>query len=175
MEAIAAEASVTKPIVYRTLGDKEAVSEAVAEYLSLEVEKATVVLLDQSDDPRTAFYAAVHAYFTTLAADKELFLFVEHGWASPDGKQLVRMIERAAMPLVERFAINNPHDTHGPNAPTTWAYAVTGALRTVAMMWVREPYCSVEDLASQITDMFVTAPSNNDQPTRLTPPTAPIP
>lgn len=163
MDAIAAEAGVSKPIVYRTIGSKDVVAEAVAEHLSLEIDELTMRILADSQGDTTAFAAATRAFFELIAERRELFLFVEHGWASNDGAQLARMIDRSAQPFIRHFA-QQPDPAHpSPTADRTWAYAMVGAMRTVALMWVQDPYCDIDDLVDQMTThhsrLFVTNPN----------------
>lgn len=154
MEEIAAEAGVTKPIIYRALGDKEAIATAIAEHLSLRIEAKTFDVLRKTSDepPEGSFRAAAYALFETLKEDRKLFLFVEYGWGSRDGRRLETMIERSAAPFIDSFARTRRAVERPPAAARTWAYATVGALRTVAVMWVRECYCSLDEVADEVTE-----------------------
>ncbi|MFN3218874.1 MAG: TetR/AcrR family transcriptional regulator [Acidimicrobiales bacterium] len=151
MDEIAAEAGVTKPIIYRTVGDKAAIGLALAEYLSLQVEAAGFEASACETDPERRFMAAVRSVFEYLAEEQALFLFVEQGWGSADGSHTALLIERAAQPFIDGFAESADGAAHPPEAVRTWAYATVGSLRTVANMWVRDRWCTLDELVEHAT------------------------
>jgi AcrR family transcriptional regulator len=151
MEEIAAEAGVTKPIIYRTVGDKAAIGLALAEHLSLVVEAAASEASASETDPQLRFMAGVRAVFEYLAEEQALFLFVEQGWGSADGSHTALLIERAAEPFIEAFTEAADGAVPPPEAVRTWAYASVGSLRTMANMWVRDRYCDLDDLVEYAT------------------------
>lgn len=151
MDEIAAEAGVTKPIIYRTIGDKAAIGLALAEYLSLHVQATTVEAGASESDPQLRFMATVRAVFEYLADEQALFLFVEQGWGSADGSHTALLIERAAESIIDGFAESADGTAHPPEAVRTWAYATVGSLRTVANMWVRDRYCDLDELVAYAT------------------------
>lgn len=152
MASIAAEAGVTKPVVYRAVGDKEAVAEAVAEYLSQSVASMAREIIDAQPPSRARFREVTRKYFELLQSERQLFLFVEYGWGSHDGTQLETMIQRSAEQFIA--AGRPPGDADKPvrHWSRTVAYASVGALRTVAVMWIRNPYCDIDELADDVTD-----------------------
>lgn len=154
MDEIAAEAGVTKPIIYRTVGDKAAIGLALAEYLSLQVDAVVIESATPDGDPQLRFMAAVRAVFEYLAEERSLFLFVEQGWGSADGSHTALMVERAAQPVIGGFAEaaeSADGAAHPPEAVRTWAYATVGSLRTMANMWVRDRYCTLDELVEYAT------------------------
>ena len=168
MEEIAAEAGVTKPIVYRTVGDKAAIGLALAEYLSLRVQAVGSEATASEHDPQMQFMAAVRALFEYLAEEQALFLFVEQGWGSADGSHTALLIERAAQPFIDGFARSAEGAAYTPEAVRTWAYATVGSLRTVANMWVRDRYCDIDELVDHATAFslrpYPPAPSSAGRP-----------
>ncbi len=161
MESIAAEAGVTKPVLYRAVGDKEAIAVAVAEYLSQRVDSMTNAILESAPPSRERFEATTRSYFELLRSDRELFLFVEYGWGSHDGVQLETMIERAAEPFIRAASKREGGDRVRPQS-RTFAYAAVGALRTVAVMWLRNPYCDLDELAHDVTEFVFRQPGRED-------------
>lgn len=158
MDDIAAEAGVTKPIIYREIGDKGAVAEAVAEHMSLQIEDRTREVLTSAITGEERFRIATRMFFESMWDDRRLFSFVEYGWGSSDGLQLEVMIDRAAIPLMrpdEGLFGGRPATEESRR---TWAFATVGALRTVALMWVRQNYCPIEDLVDDVVE-FVTRPA----------------
>jgi AcrR family transcriptional regulator len=164
MDEIATEAGVTKPIIYRTVGDKAAIGLALAEYLSLQVEAAGIEATACEIDPQRRFMAGVRASFEYLAEEQALFLFVEQGWGSADGSHTALLIERAAQPFIDGFAESAELAAHPPEAIQTWAYATVGSLRTVANMWVRDRWCTLDELVEHATTFSLRPyPPSTDQ------------
>lgn len=152
MDEIADEAGVSKPIIYRTLGSKEEVAEAVAEHLSHQVGELTRQY-QTGLGPMETFRQTVTAFLELLAEEREVFQFVQYGWGFTGNGQLERMIERSAAPFMQMFSAIDGNRTLHPSATAkqTWGYAGNGVLRDVATMWVNEPYCSVEELVDQLS------------------------
>ena len=76
MDDIAAGASVTKPILYRTIGDKAALMNALSESLVDEIDRAVAAGTKREGDPRRAFESAIRCYVEAVEAERNLFLFV---------------------------------------------------------------------------------------------------
>lgn len=152
MASIAAEAGVTKPVVYRAVGDKEAVAVAVAEHLSQQIDEMTRAVLRADLESRERFRLSTHNYFEFVGTERQLFLFVEYGWGSLDGGQLETMIERAADPFLEARRRRAAPSALADARDRTVAYAAVGALRTVAVMWVRNQYCTLDEITDYVTD-----------------------
>lgn len=159
MDDIAAEAGVTKPIIYREIGDKSAVAEAVAEYTSLQIEERTRRVLTASITGAERFRLATRMFFESMWDDRQLLSFVEYGWGSTDGRQLEVMIERAAAPLMRADAGLFGDRPSSEASRRTWAYATIGALRTVVVMWVRDDYCQIDQLVDDVVE-FVVRPAD---------------
>jgi AcrR family transcriptional regulator len=152
MASIAAEAGVTKPVVYRAVGDKEAVAVAVSEHLSRQVEVMTTEVLESEPSSRARFRVATRNYFELLSSERQLFLFVAYGWGSHDGTQLEAMIDRSAEPFIRTERARSGEAQADESRNRTFAYAAVGALRTVAVMWVRNPYCTLDEITDDVTD-----------------------
>ncbi|MEM9035701.1 MAG: TetR/AcrR family transcriptional regulator [Actinomycetota bacterium] len=151
MQDIAAEAAVTKPIVYRAFGDKDGVVDAVAEVLSLRIEATTRDATNSTTEPHAQFREATRAFLEQVRDDRQTFLFVEYGGGSQDGSQLRRMVDRASEPWLRSFGRSVDTGERADPAAVTWAYALNGALRTVALMWVHDPYCDLDELIDDLT------------------------
>lgn len=148
MAEIAASATVTKPILYRTIGDKEALTNALSEMLIDRVNAAVNVRMATGNDPHDDFHAAVSGYLTAIAADRNLFLFVAGG--NQDTAVVQRLVERSARQLIELFTAS------GRDADTsrTWSYAIVGAFQIVALMWLRDDYCDIDVLADDLSELL---------------------
>lgn len=92
MAAIAAEAGITKPILYRHFGDKSGLYQALAERHT----RAVIDLLRPEfakamADPRARARAAIDAYLDTISANLNLYRFLFHRASAEDSRTHVRM------------------------------------------------------------------------------------
>jgi AcrR family transcriptional regulator len=149
MDHVAAEASVSKPIVYRTVGDKAAITIALSEWLIDQIASATGAAQAEVVEPRAQFRAATRAYLATIEEHRNVFLFVNRGEHSTD--LFGRLVERSAHPLIEVFASVREQGHHDLGAARSWAYAIVGALQVAATMWQRDRFRDLDELADDLT------------------------
>lgn len=148
MAEIAAAATVTKPILYRTIGDREALTSALSETLIDRVNAAVDVRRGSGNDARADFHGAVSGYLAAIATDRNLFLFVNGG--NHDTAVVQRLVDRSAEQLVDLFTAAGRDRT----ASQTWSHAIVGAFQIVALMWLRDDYCEIDTLADNLTEFL---------------------
>ncbi len=136
MDDIAAGALVTKPILYRTIGDKAALGAVLAESLIDQIDRSVHVAIRSATDPLAAFEAAIRGYVDAVEADRNVFLFVYS--AAPGTDQFHRLVDRLAAPMVVAFG-GDPSGG-GPDAVEgrIWAWALVGAMQVATTMWMRD-------------------------------------
>src|SRR4051812_12282832 len=76
MDAIAAEAGITKPILYRHFGDRGGLVAALASRFATELRDVLTGALSADDDPRAVFVGTVDAYLAFVERDPHLYRFV---------------------------------------------------------------------------------------------------
>lgn len=152
MEDIAAEADVSKPILYRTIGDKAALVTALSELLVDRVEVAVRRATASATDPRSGFEMAVRGYLDAIDTDRNIYLFVNAGDQSTE--QFRKLVERSAQQLLELFTAARTQAGLDRSAARTWSYAVIGAFQTVTTMWLGDQYCDLDKLARDLTHLL---------------------
>lgn len=152
MDDIAAAAGVSKPIVYRDIGDKDALVAALAErfvdQLNDAVERSTV----RGTGGRATFAASMRATFEVIDDDRNLFLFVTAGGPGTESVRL--LIDRSSSRMIEQFSAIRTAAGLDPLPARTWAYAVVGAIQVIAMMWLRDGYGERTDIADHLTQLM---------------------
>ena len=148
MDEIAAGASVTKPILYRTIGDKAALVAALSETLIDQIDRSVNTATGAAADPLTAFEAAIRGYVQAVEADRNVFLFVNS--AAPGTDQFRRLVDRSAASMVSVFGTARAAVELDPDGAQTWAWAIVGALQVVTTMWLRD---EARDLDALVRDM----------------------
>lgn len=152
MTELAAAATVSKPILYRTVGDRDALvlalSEALVDRIDASVDAATAAAASPHDE----FVAAVSGYLAAIDVDRNLFLFVNAGGQHTD--QLRRLVDRSAAKMIEQFEALHTVRGQDPTAARTWAHAIVGAFQISTMMWLRDEYCGIDTLADQLSQLL---------------------
>ena len=152
MEELAAAATVSKPIIYRTIGDRDALVMALSEALIDRIKVAVDAATDAAEGPDAQFRAAVRGYLTAVDADRNLFLFINAGGQQTD--QLRRLVDRSAAQMITQFDALRDGSGHDPSTARTWAHAIVGAFQISTMMWLRDEYCDIDTLADQLTQLL---------------------
>ncbi len=152
MADIAAEATVTKPILYRTVGDREALTNALAETLIDRIDEAVNAERPVGSDPRSDFESAVRGYLTAIHADRNLFLFINGG--GQETETVRRLVDRSSRQMIEQFTAARVASGRDTAAARTWAYAIVGAFQVVALMWLRDDYCDIDTVTADLTQLL---------------------
>jgi AcrR family transcriptional regulator len=152
MDDIAAGASVTKPILYRTIGDKAALVSALAESLVDDLNRAVRDAGRAAPDPRAAFEAAVRAYVVAVDADRNLYLFVNS--SAPGTEEFRRLVDRSSAAMISGFGVARSRAGLDPDGAAAWAWAIVGALQIVATMWLRDDGRELDALVHDVSELL---------------------
>lgn len=151
MDDIATEAGVSKPIVYRTVGDRAALSVALAEWLIDRIDTATNAARGEAPTSRDRFRAAIHAYLGTVEEHADVFEFVNGGQPTAVYQ---RLVERSARTPVGVFREARARAGLDPAGAETWAYALIGAMQTVTTMSQGGPALDVDTVSDELTRLL---------------------
>jgi AcrR family transcriptional regulator len=153
IEAIAAAAGVTKPVIYARVGDRADVAAALADRLAARLIDASAASTTTASG-RAALVAFVRVTLQVIADHRELFLFVTRESNSASADQRLFLAGRSAAPLAEQLARLRERRGDDPAAATPWAYGIVGMLNMVAMWWLADDDRPVDQLAEQLTDLL---------------------
>lgn len=155
LEAIAMEAGVTKPTLYREVGDKDALVNALAERLALRMAESIQGLVEQSSAPHEGLRGLVGGYLEFAAGDRHLYLFVTAGGTSDDRVQRSLVLaDGAAQQFAEPIAAYRAAHGADPAVATVWSYALLGALHFVTLGWLRDQATDIDLVIDQITSLL---------------------
>lgn len=155
LQAIAAEAGVTKPTLYREVGDRDALINALAERLSARMAEATRSLVARASSPRQALRNLVAGYLELAARDRHLYLFVTAGVSSDDRvQQSLRLADGAASQFAAPIAAYRAARGAEPAVATVWSYGLVGALHFVTLWWLRDQTLDADVVVEQITALL---------------------
>ena len=155
LEAIAAAAGVTKPTLYREVGDKDALVNFLAERLALRMAAAIQDLVSQAPAPRDGLRSLVTGYLNFAARERHLYLFVTAGGNRDDRlQQSLLLADGAAQQFAEPIAAYRAARGADPEVATVWSYGLLGALHFVTLWWLREQSADMEVVIDQITALL---------------------
>jgi AcrR family transcriptional regulator len=155
MDEIAAEAGVTKPILYRHFGDKDGLYAALTErYLRMLYHDAEVTLVEQN--PRRRIAAAVSAFLAAVEREPEVFRFVRRATTEQRqaGEAAGAFVRDHAARIAEATRVDLERIGLDPDAAEPWAHGIVGMMQFVAAWWLDTHTVSRERLADQMTTLL---------------------
>ena len=153
IDAVAAHAGVSKPVLYRYFEDKSGLWEAVGLRAAAAVVEAVAPAVAAVREERDVVAAAVDAYLAYIEADPHLYRFVVHQRGIARDRDVVAdAIDTVASALARILGdrLRALGLDSGPALP--WAYGIVGYVQTVGDWWLRRQQpISREALADYLT------------------------
>jgi len=154
MDEVAAEAGITKPVLYRHFGDKDGLYEALAQRyvdeLARALEPATLI-----DDPRGRLATTVDAYLSYIEREPERYRFLLAAGERPATAHVLadfrgRDVARCA------FAVSENLRRAGldPEVGELWAHHVAGTVRSAGIWWLEARPLPKERLVEYLTGLL---------------------
>ncbi|MFI0909722.1 TetR family transcriptional regulator [Streptomyces abikoensis] len=146
MNAIAAEAGITKPILYRHFGDKGGLYRALAVRHTDALLAGLRAALDAPTNRRERVETTLDSYLAAIEARPQVYRFLMHpadeGHSSDQGFDvgrhsaplLRRMGEELAQVIVERVDLG----PDGEELARTWGHGIVGMMHAAGDWWLRE-------------------------------------
>ncbi|MGP3982962.1 TetR family transcriptional regulator [Streptomyces sp. KR80] len=162
MNAIAAEAGITKPILYRHFGDKGGLYRALAARHTDALLAGLRAALDAPADRRDRVENTLDTYLSAIEARPQVYRFLMHpsDEAQP-GEQgfdvgrhsaplLRRMGEELAQVIAERVDLG----PGGDELARAWGHGIVGMMHAAGDWWLRERPCSRDQLVRSLADLL---------------------
>lgn len=163
MNAIAAEAGITKPILYRHFGDKGGLYRALAKRHTDALLSALRAALDAPADRRERVEATLDTYLAAIEARPQVYRFLMHPSddAAPSSEQgfdvgrhsaplLRRLGEELATVIAERVDL-------GPDSQAMariWGHGIVGMMHAAGDWWLGERPCPRDQLVRSLADLL---------------------
>jgi AcrR family transcriptional regulator len=136
MDEIAAEAGITKPVVYRHFGDKEGLHEALTERYIREL-KLALRPATETEDPRSRLAATIDAYLSYVERQPDRYRFLLAAAEQPRTAGLVADFRREH---IGQCAFTSPAKLSraglDPQFAEPWAQCVSGMIRAAGASWL---------------------------------------
>jgi AcrR family transcriptional regulator len=154
MAAIAAEAGITKPILYRHFGDKSGLYAALAERHTDRLLDALVDALTAGGTSRERVHRTIDTYLSVIEAEPQVYRFLVESEEAAPAKGPVRGF---LLRLQELLAAGISHELRlAPEDVRAgiWAAAILGMVQAAGDRWLELRDCSRETLTTQLTDLL---------------------
>jgi AcrR family transcriptional regulator len=158
MNVIAAEAGITKPILYRHFGDKGGLYRALAErHIDELLDRLRTALLTRGGlAARTR--ATVDAYLLSVEEQPQVYRFLMERAAveEPDVRgQVVGFVRRFGDELA--VGIGNEPELRGvaPQRAVVWAHAIAGMVQATGDWWLDHPEAPREQVVDELVALLV--------------------
>lgn len=162
MNAIAAEAGITKPILYRHFGDKSGLYRALARRHTDAMLDACRTAIDSVHERRHRVEATLDAYLAAIEAHPQVYRFLMHP-ADEDGDEdkpfdigrhvsplLRRLGEELAQVIIDRL---DP-GPRGELVARVWGHGIVGMMHSAGDWWLAERPCTRQELVRHLTDLL---------------------
>ncbi len=158
MVAIAAEARISKPILYRHFGDKGGLYRALAKrHVDPLIERIRAEL-HQHTEFEVRARATVGAYLSMISQNLNLYRFLMDRATSEDSRtrsDLGLMVRRLGDELAEQLVTER--DFTSRSRSQIVAHAVVGMVQAAGEWWLEHPQVSEEEIIDDLTDAVVGA------------------
>ncbi|MFG3346382.1 TetR family transcriptional regulator [Streptomyces sp. NPDC048018] len=162
MNAIAAEAGITKPILYRHFGDKGGLYRALATRHTDALLSALRAALDAPAERRQRVESTLDTYLASIEAMPQVYRFLMHpAEESHQAEQgfdvgrhsaplLRRMGEELGQVIAERVDLGAGSEAQA----RIWGHGIVGMMHAAGDWWLGERPCSRAELVRSLADLL---------------------
>ncbi|MEU3959775.1 TetR family transcriptional regulator [Streptomyces buecherae] len=164
MNAIAAEAGITKPILYRHFGDKGGLYRALAVRHTDALLAALRAALDAPAQRRARVEATLDTYLAAIEARPQVYRFLMHpaddqSEGQPEqgfdvGRHAAPLLRRLGEELAQVVAERVDLGPDGAEKARVWGHGIVGMMHAAGDWWLRDRPCPREQLVSHLTDLL---------------------
>ncbi|MCL4422804.1 MAG: TetR/AcrR family transcriptional regulator [Actinobacteria bacterium] len=159
MDLMAAEAGVTKPILYRHFGDRAGLCAAIAEPVLAELAEAIEVVIGKEGHPYDVIHSAIDSFLRFVEEDRNLYKFLTRGEpAEPAGpgpglapiEDFEQRIARQTASVIDQSLRAIGRDSEAAQA---WGYAIVGMVHAAARWWLQNQSMSRSSISTRLAEL----------------------
>ncbi|MFI2300478.1 TetR family transcriptional regulator [Actinacidiphila glaucinigra] len=162
MNAIAAEAGITKPILYRHFGDKSGLYRALAKRHTDALLANLRAALDAPNERRDRVEATLDAYLSAIEARPQVYRFLMHpaeNAADSDrgfdiGRHSAPVLRRMGEELAGFIAERLDLGPEGRVAARVWGHGIVGMMHAAGDWWLGERPVARDVLVRHLADLL---------------------
>jgi AcrR family transcriptional regulator len=157
MASIAAEAGITKPILYRHFGDKGGLYAALAER---HTQRLLLILQDAlatGGTTRERVERTIGAYLATIEAEPQVYRFLVHSSEFPAAAQAYGQVQSFLRRFSELLALGIASELGlkpGSVRAETWARGIVGMVQTAGDWWLLTGSPDRDAVVRELTDLL---------------------
>ena len=154
MAAIAAEAGITKPILYRHFGDKGGLYVALADRYTGRLMAELQQALERGSTRRERVERTIDAYLAAVEREQQVYRFLVHSGEAAAPQSEVRSFTRTLAALLATGIgreLGVPAD--GARAQA-WAHGIVGMVQAAGDWWLDTRTCSRGDLVLEVSELL---------------------
>ena len=152
MATIAAEAGITKPILYRHFGDKGGLYAALADRYTGALLRELQTALEAGTDRRDRVERTVGAYLAGIEREPQVYRFLVLSDEAAQAQSQVRSFTRRLSALLATGMAAELGV--GPVRAAVWAHGVVGMVQAAGDWWLDTPTVTRADLVTELTDLL---------------------
>ncbi|MFB6673796.1 TetR family transcriptional regulator [Streptomyces sp. NPDC057684] len=166
MNAIAAEAGITKPILYRHFGDKGGLYAALAKRHTDALLASLRAALDAPAERRERVESTLDTYLAAIEASPQVYRFLMHPSESVSesaapgeqgfyvGKHSAPLLRRMGEELAEVIEERVDLGPGSQQLARVWGHGIVGMMHAAGDWWLGERPCSRSELVSSLADLL---------------------
>jgi AcrR family transcriptional regulator len=156
MDEIAAEAGVTKPIVYRVFGDREGLTKALADRFADELAASLQSAITQAPSDGERVRRAIDAYLAFIEKEPAIVRFLIHRsleTVETTGVALSGFVNRLGQLISQAIGEALRQQGLDSGAAEPWGYAIVGAVHLAGDWWLERRTMPRERLVAYLTSL----------------------
>lgn len=154
MSAIATEAGITKPVLYRHFGDKGGLYAALADRATDRLLTDLQAALARGRSPRERVALTVDAYLAVIEAEPQMYRFLLYSAEATPARGQVRSFLRRLADLLADGIAQESGLPRGGVRPRAWAHGIVGMVQAAGDWWLDEQPCARAELTAELTDLL---------------------
>jgi AcrR family transcriptional regulator len=157
MATIAAEAGITKPILYRHFGDKEGLYAALAARHTERLQHVLQDALSAGGTARERVERTIGAYLSTIQAEPHVYRLLVHSAEFPAAAQAHGQVQSFLRRLAELLALGIAAELGLPPGSAraeTWARGIVGMVQSAGDWWLQTGSRDRDAVVRELTDLL---------------------
>jgi AcrR family transcriptional regulator len=154
MASIAAEAGITKPILYRHFGDKGGLYAALAERYTDRLLDALQDALGAGGTARERVERTIDTYLATIEAEPQVYRFLMHSAEAAEAQGQVQTFLRRFSELLALGIAAELGLPAGSVRPETWARGIVGMVQSAGDWWLLAGSPGRDAVVRELTDLL---------------------
>ena len=154
MDDLAAEAGLSKPILYANFGDKAGLAAALAERYLGDLVPAVLAAFQQPSDPKRMVRAAIDPFIGFVEREPSVYRFLVRGVAGAGASFIEqRLVSELGLRIAQvlRTGLRAAGSDTGP--AELWSFAILGTVLAGAEWWQARPSMSRSDVVDYLTEL----------------------